>query len=396
MSEAVRPFRLFVIAGEASGDVLAASFIAALRRRLAPREVAIMGVGGAALQELGLVPRFPQADIQLMGVVAVIKSLPRLLAHIADTASAVIDARPDLLLTVDVPDFSLRVARKVRRADPSIPIMHWVAPTVWAWRPGRAKAMVPHVDRLLALLPFEPAAFARLEGPPTRYIGHPLLDIASDLRPGPDERRIRDNAAAPVILFLPGSRRSEIQHLLPVFRETARLIAARYPHAHLVLPAVQHLAERISKDVAAWETPVEVVIGEAAKRAAFRRARAALAASGTVTLELALAGVPTVGAYRGHPIEAFIARRLVKIDTVLLCNLVLGRSIVPEYMQEEATPAALAAAVMRLLPNDLPRTEQIMAFEELDRIMALPEGRRSAELAVDEALELVALGRFPS
>jgi lipid-A-disaccharide synthase len=391
LNEVDRPIRLFVIAGEASGDVLAARFVEALRRRVAPRDVEIMGVGGLPLQELGLVSRFPQADVQLMGVVAVIKSLPRLLGHIADTANAVIDARPDLLLTVDVPDFSLRVARKVRRADPSIPIMHWVAPTVWAWRPGRAKAMAPHVDRLLALLPFEPAAFARLGGPPTRYVGHPLLDLASELRPDPDERRIRDNAAAPVILLLPGSRRSEIDHMLPVFREAARLIAARYPHAHLVLPAVRHLAERIGAQVSGWETPVEVVIGEAPKRAAFRRARAALAASGTVTLELALAGVPTVGAYRGHPIEAFIARRMVKTDTVLLCNLVLGRSVVPEYMQEEATPAALAAALMRLLPNDLPRTEQIVAFSELDRIMALPEGRPSADLAVDEALQLVSL-----
>jgi hypothetical protein len=148
-----------------------------------------------------------------MGVVAVLKSLPTLLSHITHTADAIVDQRPDLLLTVDVPDFSMRVARKVRKADPSIPIMHWVAPSVWAWRPGRAQAMAPHVDRLLALLPFEPAAFERLKGPPTFYVGHPLLDSAASIRPDLDEQRLRDNALAPVILVLPGSRRSEIRQV---------------------------------------------------------------------------------------------------------------------------------------------------------------------------------------
>ncbi len=384
------PFRLFVITGESSGDVLAASFVEALRARLAPREVDISGVGGPALLSLGLKSRFPQTDIQIIGVLAVLKNLATILTRIAETADAIIDSNPDLVLSVDVPDFSMRVAKRVRRTAPAIPLVHCVAPTVWAWRPGRAKAITPYVDRLLALLPFEPAILERLGGPPTTYIGHPLLDVAHEIRPGPDERRIRANAAAPVVLVLPGSRRSEIRHLLPVMRDAVRLIKARCPHAHIVIPAVAHLADAISAEVAHWPVKVEVVLGDAAKRSAFRRARVALAASGTVTLELALAGIPLVGAYRGNPLEAWAARRLVKVHSVLLCNLVLARNVAPEFMQDEATPQALADATMALLADGPARQEQLDAFAGLDRIMALPEGRTSAEAVADVALELLA------
>lgn len=384
----VKPFRLFVIAGEPSGDNLAASFIKALRARLAPRAVELAGIGGPALEQLGLVSRFQQNDIQIIGIFAVLQRLPTILGHIADTANAVIDQAPDLVLTVDVPDFSLRVAKRVRRAAPSIPIVHWVAPTVWAWRPGRAKAMKPHVDHILALLPFEPEAFSRLDGPPTTYVGHPLLDTASAIRPDTDEQRMRDNAAGPVILILPGSRRSEIRSLLPIFREAVRLMGARFPHARFVLPALEHLAEEISKEVAGWPVKPEVLLGNAAKNAAFRRARAALAASGTVTLELALAGVPMVGAYRVHPLEGWVARRLIKVKTVLLCNLVLGESVVPEFLQEEATAADLAGAMMQIVTDGPQRQRQLEAFARLDTVMALPAGRKSADLAVDAVLKL--------
>jgi lipid-A-disaccharide synthase len=388
--QAAAPFRLFVVTGEASGDTLAAHFIAALRRRLVPRPVEIMGVGGPVLEAMGLVSRFAQTDIQLMGVVDVLKSLPTVLARITETAEAVQDMRPDLLLTVDVPDFSMRVAKKVRRNAPDIPIIHWVAPTVWAWRPGRAKAMKPHVDHLLALLPFEPEVFARLDGPPTTYVGHPLLDVAAAIRPGDEEQRLRDNVAAPVILVLPGSRRSEIKYLLPVFRDSLRLIAASYPHARFVIPAVPHLAKAILASVAAWDIKAEVVLGEEAKQAAFRRARVALAASGTVTLELALAGIPLVGAYRGQALEAWLAGKLVTSHSVLMCNLVLRQNVAPEFMQNAATPASLASALMALIPEGPARQRQIEAFRKLDAIMALPAGKASGDAAVDVAIELLA------
>ncbi len=387
--ELARPFRLFVVTGETSGDELAAAFVRELRHRLHPRPVELDGVGGPALQALGLSSRFPQTDIQLMGVLAVLKRLFTVLGRIRDTADAVLDARPDLLLTVDAQDFSMRVARKVRAGNPAIPIVHWVAPTVWAWRPGRARAMAPHTDRLLALLPFEPGAFAALGGPRTIYVGHPLKDIEPQLRPSPEDEITRANAVAPVVLLLPGSRRSEIKHLLPVFRDAARIIHARYPKAHLVLPAVTHLADTIEADVAGWPVTVEVVRGDAAKRAAFRRARVALAASGTVTLELALAGVPLVGTYRGHPVEAALARRLIRSHSVLLCNLVLGRNAVPELLQAAAAAQALAEATMALIPDGPARAAQIEAFAEISARLALPHGQSSAALAVATALEAV-------
>lgn len=386
-----RAFRLFVVAGESSGELLAARFVEALKARLAPRPVELVGVGGPRLQALGLKALFPPTDIQLMGVLAVLGRLPLVLTRIGQTARAALAAKPDLLLTVDVPDFSMRVARKVRAGDPSIPIVHWVAPTVWAWRPGRAAAMKPHVDRLLALLPFEPKIFAELGGPPTFYVGHPLFDAAPTLRPGEDERRQRDNLATPVVLVLPGSRRSEFKHLADPFRDALRLVQARHPHARFVLPAVPHLADEISRAVASWPVKPEVLLGEAAKLAAFRRARAALAASGTVTLELAIAGVPLVGAYRGQALEAFIARRLVRSSSVLLCNLVLGRNVVPEFLQDEATADRLAQALSSLIEDSLQRRAQVEAFAGIDAIMQLPDGRGSAETAVDVALELAAM-----
>jgi lipid-A-disaccharide synthase len=385
------PFRLFVVAGEASGDTLAAHFIEALRKRLAPRRVDLHGIGGPALAQLGLVSRFQQTDIQLMGVIDVLKSLPTVLSRISETTEAIEDMVPDLLLTVDVPDFAMRVARKVRKNSPHIPIIHWVAPTVWAWRPGRARAMKPHTDRLLALLPFEPEVFRRLDGPPTTYVGHPLLDVAGQIRPDGDEQRIRDNAAAPVILVLPGSRRSEIKYLMPVFRDTLRLIAASYPHAHFVIPAVPHLARAIADHVTAWGVKAEVVLGEEAKRAAFRRARVALAASGTVTLELALAGIPLVGAYRGHPLEAWLAGKLVTSHSVLMCNLVLQQNIAPEFMQNAATSATLAGALLALIPDAEARRQQVTAFARLDSIMMLPDRKTSGDAAVDVAMELLGM-----
>lgn len=388
--DGLAPFRLFVIAGETSGDVLASHFIKALQQRLAPRRVALFGIGGPELQQFGLESRFAQTDIQLMGIFDVIKSLPTVLARISETAEAVEDLQPDLLLTVDVPDFSMRVAKKVRRLAPHVPIIHWVAPTVWAWRPGRAKAMKPHVDQLLALLPFEPEAFRKLGGPPTNYVGHPLLDVAASIRPNEEEQRLRGNAAAPVILVLPGSRRSEIKYLLPVFRDSLKLIAASYPHARFVIPALPHLATTIAESVAGWGIKVEVVRGEEAKRAAFRRARVALAASGTVTLELALAGIPLVGAYRGQALEAWLASKLVTSHSVLMCNLVLQQNIAPEFMQDAATPAVLAKTLMALLPDGPQRQAQIDAFARLDKILALPEGQTSGNAAVDVAMKLLA------
>lgn len=385
----MRPFKLAIIAGEASGDALALRFLAALRHRLGDRPLELRGVGDHGLPEAGLQPFFPQADIAVMGFAPVIKRLPLLLRRMEDAARGVAAFEPDLLLTIDSPDFCLRVAKKVRARAPHIPIVHWVCPSVWAWRSGRARAMAPHVDRILALLPFEPAALARLHGPETVYVGHPLMERLPELRPSSLEQQARDDGQRPLILILPGSRSSEIHHLMPVFGETVAKAAAALPGARFVLPAVPRLQAMIAEAAARWPVAPEIVGGEAAKLAAFRSARAALAASGTATLELALSGVPTVAAYRGAAWEVMLARRLVKLPSVILPNLILGRNVVPEFIQEDATAEALNRHLLDAAADGPKRQEQLSGFAEVETIMR-SAGPSPAANAVDAALALVA------
>lgn len=383
-----RPFRLFIVAGEASGDALGARFVARLRQQLGDRPLELSGVGGGALIAAGLTSVFPQEDIAVMGFGPVIARLPLLLRRMSDAAKAAAAFAPDLMLTIDAPDFSLRVAKKLRRLAPSVPIAHWVCPSVWAWRQGRARRMRPHVDRILALLPFEPAALARLDGPETVYVGHPLMEHLADYRPGPAEAAQRADAEAPVVLVLPGSRRSEIRHLMPPFAEAVAQVAEQVPQARFVLPAVPRLAEAIGEQVSGWRVKPEIVTGEAAKLAAFREARAALAASGTVTLELALAQVPTVAAYRGAGWEAALARRLIKLPSVILPNLIIGESVVPEFIQDEASPDALARALLAVIPEGAARQRQLDGFAAVETEMR-SAGPSPAANAVAAALALV-------
>ncbi|HEV2507961.1 lipid-A-disaccharide synthase [Bosea sp. (in: a-proteobacteria)] len=383
-----RPFRLFIVAGEASGDALGARFVARLRDVLGDRPLELSGIGGEALIAEGLHSAFPQEDIAVMGFGPVVARLPLLLRRMADAARAAAAFKPDLLLTIDAPDFSLRVARKVRRLAPAVPIAHWVCPSVWAWRQGRARRMKPHVDRILALLPFEPAALERLGGPETVYVGHPLIERLQEYRPGPDEAARRSETDAPTILVLPGSRRSEIRHLLPPFGEAVALVAKQLPRARFVLPAVPRLVEAITQLTADWRGKPEIVTGETAKLAAFREARAALAASGTVTLELALAQVPTVAAYRGAAWEAALARRLIKLPSVILPNLIIGESVVPEFIQDEASPQALAGALLAAIADGPARQRQLDGFASVEQSMR-SAGPSPAANAVDAALALL-------
>lgn len=385
----MRPFKLAIIAGEASGDALALRFLAALRERLGDRPIELRGVGDHGLPQAGLVPFFPQADIAVMGFGPVIARLPLLLRRIEDAARGIADFQPDLLLTIDSPDFCLRVAKKVRARAPHIPIVHWVCPSVWAWRSGRARRMAPHIDRILALLPFEPAALARLHGPETIYVGHPLMERLAEFRPDPVEQGMRDDSAHPQVLVLPGSRRSEIHHLMPVFGEAVARVAAAVPDARFVLPAVARLQPMIAEAVARWPVAPEIISGEAGKLAAFRGARAALAASGTVTLELALSGVPTVAAYRGAGWEAVLARRLIKLPTVILPNLILGRNVVPEFIQDDATADSLSRKLLIALAEGTERQAQLDGFAEVETIMR-SAGPSPAANAVEAALALVA------
>jgi lipid-A-disaccharide synthase len=372
--------RIAVVAGEASGDQLGASLIHAIRAQGITPEV--LGVGGPALADAGLVSLFPQSDIAVMGLGPVIRRLPLLIRRIRETADAILAARPDILVTIDAPDFSKRVARKVHAAAPEIPIVHWVCPSVWAWRPGRAPAMRPYIDQILCLLPFEPAALARLKGPPGTFVGHPLEERIPLMRPQTAaEQAARDNRAEPHVLVLPGSRVSEIRRLLPVFLETARRILLIHPMAHFTIPTLPWLETAVRAAVATSGLEIEVVTSDADKWRALRSARVALAASGTVTLELALAGIPMVAAYRVANWEAAIARRLIALPSVILPNLVLGENIVPEFLQDDANPDRLTAALMPLLAGAPAFEAQRTAFRRLETVMAMPGLKPSARAA---------------
>ena len=378
--------RIFLVAGEHSGDQLGFKLMRALRAQLSG-DVAFSGVGGEAMAAEGLASLFPLEQIAVMGLAPVLARLPTLLARIRQTAAAAIAVRPDVLVLIDSPDFTHRVARRVRRALPRLPVVDYVSPTVWAWRPGRARAMRPIVDHVLALLPFEPAAHRRLGGPRCTYVGHPLIERLADLRPDAAEAARRE-ADPPRILILPGSRRGEIARLMPDFGAALALVADRVGAVEAILPAVAHLEAEIRSHVGSWPVKPQIVLGEAAKLAAFRTARAALCASGTATLELALAGVPMAVAYKTGALE-YMLRFLVTAPSMVLPNLILGGRPIPELLQQACTPQALADALAPLIPEGSARATQLAGLRRLDGLMRLGPGEtpsaRAAQLVVEAA-----------
>jgi lipid-A-disaccharide synthase len=382
--------RIFLIATEESGDRLGAGLMKVLRQRLGGA-VQFEGVGGRAMAREGLTSLFPIEELSIMGFTGVIKQLPKILRLIRQAVDAVTEASPDIVVIIDSPDFTHRVARRVRGRDPAIPIVDYVSPSVWAWRPGRARAMRGYVDHVLALLPFEPEAYRRLHGPPCSYVGHPLIEQLATLRPNALEQQRRD-AEPPVLLVLPGSRRSEIRHHLDIFGEALGRVRTAGAAFEPVLPTTPHLVDAVRQGVARWPVAPRIVTGEAEKRAAFRIARAALAKSGTVTLELALAGVPMVTAYRVGSAEAWILRRAIEVKSVILANLVLGTEVIPEFLQENCTAEKLAPALADMLMDSAPRRQQVEAFAGLDAIMSTGNASPSVR-AADIVLETMRRSR---
>jgi len=375
--------KIFLVATEESGDRLGANLMKVLRQRLGGA-VQFEGVGGQSMAREGLASLFPIEELSIIGLAAVAKQLPKILRLIRETTQAVTQASPDILVIIDSPDFTHRVARRVRARDPSIPIVDYVSPSVWAWRSGRARAMCRYVDHVLALLPFEPEEYRRLRGPPCSYVGHPLIEQIGTLRPGPGEQKRRDEAP-PVLLVLPGSRRSEIRHHMAVFGETLARLRDEGVAFELILPTMPHLLEAVDEGIKTWKVAPRVVVGEQEKRAAFRIARAALAKSGTVTLELALAGVPMVTAYRTGAVEAWIVLRAINVKSVILANLVVGENVVPEFLQQDCAPEKLAPPLREILDDSALRRRQVEAFAGIDNIMSTgnqPPGVRAADIVL--------------
>ncbi|MEA2922080.1 MAG: lipid-A-disaccharide synthase [Bradyrhizobium sp.] len=371
--------KIFLIATVESGVRLGANLMKVLRQRLGGA-VHFVGIGGQSMAREGLTSLFPIEELSIMGLAGVVRQLPMILRRIRETADAVTQTSPDILVIIDSPDFTHRVARRVRARDPSIPIVDYVSPSVWAWRPGRARAMRGYVDHVLALLPFEPGEYRRLGGPPCSYVGHPLSEQTGALRPGTEEQKRRERAP-PVLLVLPGSRRSEIRHHMAVFGETLGRLQAEGVAFEPVLPTMPHLQAAVTEAVKGWPVQPRVVIGEQEKRAAFRIAYAALAKSGTSTLELALAKVPMVAAYRGGAIEAWIIQRSIRTSSMILANLVIGDNVVPEFIQKDCTAEKLAPPLREILIDSPARRRQVEAFAGLDAIMSTGDQRPSARAA---------------
>lgn len=379
-----RPLRIAIVAGEESGDLLGVDLVNALVE-ISGAPVSLVGVGGRHLQAAGLDPLFESSEIALMGVSAVLRDLPRLIRRIGQTARAIVDAKPDCLVTIDVPDFSLRVARKVRALDPSIPIVHYVCPSVWAWRPGRAPAMRPHVDRILCLLPFEPEALERLGGPAGTYVGH-RLTTHTGIVAAAKTHASRAPGDTKNLLVLPGSRRSEVRRLLGSFGETVTLLASRGHKFSVTIPTVPHVAQLVEEGTATWPIQPTIIGDEAGKWAAFGTADAALAASGTVSLELALSRVPLVSCYRADPLFGPVLMRMITSWTGSLPNLVADWPIVPEYYDAHIRPERLAREIERLWANTATRQAQLSGFETIAERMRteFPSGKLAAEAVFRE------------
>ncbi|MFN3970737.1 MAG: lipid-A-disaccharide synthase [Gemmobacter sp.] len=353
---------LFLIAGEPSGDRLGAALMAGLRD-LVP-DVAFQGIGGPLMQAQGMASRFPMQELSVMGLAEILPKYPHLKRRIRETAAAVDAAAPDALVTIDSPDFCLRVAGLARAARPGLRTIHYVAPSVWAWRPGRAARMAQVIDHVLALLPFEPP-YMTAAGMTCDFVGHPVVAE----RQATQAERQAHAGPSPLILALPGSRRGEVARMAPVIGTTLALLKPRFPDLWVVLPTVAGVRDLVGEVTQAWPVRPRIVEDAGLKRGAFAAADVALAASGTVSLELAAAGCPMVIAYDMHPVTMWLMRRMARVDTVTLVNLVSETRAVPEFLGRDCRAARIAPALARLLDDPAARAAQTAAMAlTMDRL----------------------------
>jgi lipid-A-disaccharide synthase len=383
----MRPLKISIIAGEESGDLLGADLVAALRESLSDRGISLTGVGGQNLKQLGLKSLFDPAEIALMGITAILAKLPRLIGLISKTAAHVIAEKPDCLIIIDSPDFTHRVARKVRAADPSIPIINYVCPSVWAWRPGRAKAMTGYIDHVLAILPFEPRVLAELGGPAATYVGHRLardpriLDAAEDQS---KREALRQSGGRKTLLVLPGSRGGEVRRHAAIFGETLGLLKQRGMDFEALLPVTDHVAPLARSLVKDWPVQPKLIEGTNAKYEAFAQADAAIAASGTVTLELALSGVPLVSSYRLDRIAKYISENFVASWTASLPNLIADAPVVPEFYNAYVRASMLARQIETFIAPGSARSAMLGGYARIREAMqtSAPSGQLAAEVVL--------------
>ncbi len=374
MQQLPKPVKIFLIAGEPSGDLLGARLMHSLKKTCENQNITLAwcGVGGQRMVEEGLSSLFPMSDLTLFGIAELLPKIPLILKRIQQTAQAIEQTKPNVVITIDAPDFSFRVAKKLQGRN-SIPFIHYVAPTVWAWRPNRAQKIQPLFKHLLTLFPFEPPYFERV-GLSASFVGHPLVEAGIERASG-ERFRAKFNLSPDqtLLVVLPGSRRSELNYLLNDFERAIALLIKEHPTLKVVIPTISHHYDRLIKATKNWKTPPLVITGDEDKYDAFKAASAALAASGTVALELALAHTPTVVAYKVHPVTAALYRRLIKTKYVNLVNIMVDDRIIPELLQENCTPERLAHEINTLLNDPIARGKQIKILQNVRGWLSPPD-----------------------
>lgn len=382
-----RPLRIFMIAGEASGDNLGASLMRALKAE--NPDIAFFGVGGMRMAEEGLASIFPMKDLSVMGLAEILPKLFLLLRRIRQTVAGVLQEKPDVVITIDSPDFCFRVLQKVKAKNKSIPCIHYVAPSVWAWRPERAKKIAQFLDHVLTLLPFEPPYFHR-HGLAATFVGHPVVERAHS---GGNATRFQKRHAIrdsqPLVCLLPGSRASELDRLMDVFCDAVILVLRQKPNAVVALATLPHLRKKAEAFFKGKGVNPIIIDSTEEKFDCFAASTVALAASGSVSLELAVSDTPHIIAYRLSPATAAIARRMVKTPFVNLINIVLGRQAVPELIQENCTPETLAVRLIALIDRREERSAQLMNFREALLMLGLGDTQTPSQKAAKTVLSII-------
>lgn len=365
---------IFLLAGEASGDALGSKLMAAIKQE--DPATKFSGVGGNLMSEQGLESFFPMQELSLLGLTEIIPHIPHLLKRIEQTVEYIEEINPDIIVTIDAPAFNFRVARKLKERGSTIKRIHYVAPSVWAYKPKRAKKISAFYNHLLTLLPFEPELFEK-EGLSSTFIGHPIVE--EDLVGGDGVKFRQKNGIfkkAPVIFLMPGSRQSEIKRLLPVFKETIEILVETFPDLHSITLATKNFAGEIEKHFSDLPIPNIIVTNPELKKDAMAASDLALAKSGTGTLELAMANVPMVVTYKINPVSAWTLRRMIMIDYVNLVNILLDAPIIPELLQEDCQPEYLASALINLLQDK--------------------DARQNQRINVQKSLQMIRFGQVPT
>jgi lipid-A-disaccharide synthase len=379
---------IYIVAGEPSGDLLGGKLMQALKERLGG-DVRFAGIGGETMEAQGLVSRVALSELAVMGVLEVLPQARRIFRRVAETVADIERQKPVALVTIDSSGFTWRIAQRLRKRRSTLPMIHYVAPMVWAWRAGRAKRVARWYDHLMALLPFEPPYFTAV-GLSTSYVGHPVVESGADRGDGAAFRRrhaIPDDV--PLLAVLPGSRRGEVATLLPIFAETVERLGKKYPNLRAVIPTTATVADNVVLATETWPVRSIILRGPREKYDAFAASNVALAASGTVALELAMAKLPAVIAYRINKLTHAYVSRVVKVDYANLINVILDREAVPELLQYDCTPEKLFAAVEHLLDDPVARAAQIAACQEALKVLGYG-GVSPALRAADEVLAAIA------